>query len=580
MPADRADPGHHGPQCLQGDVPALTRGRLSLVRTSPGPQLLPAEVPSSGAVIGSAPVAAFAGAFLGCLATLHFCEAGFVPAIASALATILLCGPVLITRTTSLFPGELFAAIYGGTFAGMTQVAALGADATSAPVVPASALFILLSIVTGLAFCLVVEFDTRSGRRLAGGYGGRSGAIATVASFLFVEASLQFGADGRGFRAAHAHLLELDPRSLAVTCAASMIGMVATLAVLRLRSIASAQQAERIFIAAAIALMGLMALHLTDNDTHSLDAFYAGCFLGMSTPERLKGWIEPLLGAILLTAMLYLVKMLLPGVGGELGFAAFITVALIVALRQVVTWQVMSWRAMIWLTSDASRDSDIGIVSKASAGGVVAGRPIRSALNVAGSAVGLLMIGWLALPGQVASEEPDLDPAEQVAEQPAPARAPPPAQIALAETNVAAVDVALSLDLPAGAVAAATVNLPKGISRDPNAAAATVGATEARAEPARSDHAAGAAPAPIEAVRHESPLDDAARSQEALFADFIRWRAAHSGATAQPQPQPIRRIRNPALQMVRLTPPASIRTAPRAPVRNAAIRHVPGQPIP
>jgi len=122
-------------------------------------------------------------------------------------------------------------------------------------------------------------------------------------------------------------------------------------------------------------------------------------------------------------------------------------VALIVALRQVVTWQVMSWRAMIWLTSDTGRDRDIGIVPKASAGGVVAGRPIRSALNVAGSAVGLLMIGWLALPGQVASEEPDLDPAEQVAEQPAPT----PARIALAETNAAAVDVALSLDLPAAA---------------------------------------------------------------------------------------------------------------------------------
>ena len=573
MPADRADPGHQGPQCLQGDAPAPTRGRLSLVPTSPRPQLLQTEVPSSGAVIGSAPVTAFAGAFLGCLVTLHFCEAGFVPAIASALATILLCGPVLITRTTSLFPGELFTAIYGGTFAGMTQVSALGADATGAPVVPAGALFILLSVVTGLAFCTVVEFDTRSGRRLAGGYGGRSGAIATMASFLFVEASLRFGADGQAFRAAHGHLLDLDPRSLAVTCAASTIGMAATLAVLRRRSIASAQQAERIFIAAAIALLGLMALHLTGNDAHSLDAFYAGCFLGMSTQERLKGWIEPLLGATLLTAMLYLVRMLLPGIGGELGFAAFITVALIVALRQVVTWQVMSWRAMIWLTSDTSRDRDIGIVPKASAGGVVAGRPIRSALNVAGSAVGLLMIGWLALPGQVASEEPDLDPAEQVAEQPAPT----PARIALAETNAAAVDVALSLDLPAGAVTADAdaVNASTGMSREINAAATTVATTDAGAEPGRTDRAASAAPAPIDTVRHESPLADAARSHEALFAEFIRWRAAHPAA--QPQLQPARRSHNPAMQMVRLTPPASIRTAPRAPVRNPAVRHVTGQ---
>jgi hypothetical protein len=352
--------------------------------------------------------------------------------------------------------------------------------------------------------------------------------------------------------------------------------MAATLAVLRRRSVASAQQAERTFIAAAIALLGLMTLHLGGpNDTHCLDAFYAGCFLGMSTQERLKGWIDPLLGAILLTAMLSLVKMLLPGVGGELGFAAFVTVALIVALRQVVTWQVMSWRAMIWLATDNSpRGSGIKIVPPASAGGFGPVRPVRSAINVAGSAMGLLMIGWLALPGQVASEEPDLNPTAQVAAQPE----QPYAQIAMAETNPDAFDVAISLDLPAGVADAA--NPARGLSPALNAttAATTVGASDARAEPERTDRAAGAATAPVDAVRHESPLDAAARSHEALFADFIRWRAAHSGTAAQPQP--VRRSRNPAVQMVRLTPPTSIRTAPRAPVRTPAVRHVPGQTVP
>ena len=157
------------------------------------------KAPFTGALVNNAPAAAFAGAFLGCLATLHLGAGDFVPCIASALATTLLCGPVLLTRTTGLFPGDFFAAIYGGSFAGMTPVLRLIDDAPGASVMPAGALFVLLSIVSGIAFCIVAEIDTRSGRRLAGGYGGRSGTIATVASFLFVEAALLFSADDRLF---------------------------------------------------------------------------------------------------------------------------------------------------------------------------------------------------------------------------------------------------------------------------------------------------------------------------------------------------------------------------------------------
>jgi hypothetical protein len=93
--------------------------------------------------------------------------------------------------------------------------------------------------------------------------------------------------------------------------------------------------ATRIFIASVVALIGLLTLHLLDPDnTSTLEAFYAGCFLGMSTPERLKGWFQPLFGALVLTAVLVLVRAFLPGVGGGLGLAAFVTVALLVALSR------------------------------------------------------------------------------------------------------------------------------------------------------------------------------------------------------------------------------------------------------
>src|SRR5215467_11048284 len=52
----------------------------------------PAPSRSADALLDNAPVAAFAGAFLGCLTTLDLSAFGLVPGLASALATVLLCG--------------------------------------------------------------------------------------------------------------------------------------------------------------------------------------------------------------------------------------------------------------------------------------------------------------------------------------------------------------------------------------------------------------------------------------------------------------------------------------------------------
>jgi hypothetical protein len=503
---------------------------------------------------------AFAGAFLGCLATLHFGASGFIPAIASALATILLCGALLVTRTTGLFPGELFAAIYGGTFAGMTPVLALSDSATGGSVIPASAMFILLSIVSGLAFCAVAEIDARLGRRLAGGCGGRSGAIATLASFLFVEAARLLGADGQLFHVAPADLFDVDPTSLILACAASMIGLYATLAALRRRSAAAAEPAERIFVAAAVALLGLEVLHLIDpNDPHTMDAFYAGCFLGMSTPERLKGWVQAILGGVLLTAMLVIVKTLLPDVGGELGFAAFVTVAVLLAPSRMTTW--------LGTEDPVQRNRPQAAASDR----LTAGRPLRRAITMAGSLAGLALIGWLALPGQVASEEPadETEASAPAAEQPV----RPIEHMALVQAKPDTVNEAVV----AATAAADVINADLGLSLELNATTTVpaahdvVGAADSRAEPERADVASTAT---VEAAQRGALPDDAVKYREALFREFMQWRAAHSGAIAQPRPQPGKRSRNPDLQIMRLTPPSSIRTASRAPTRTPAIRPV------
>jgi hypothetical protein len=54
----------------------------------------------------------------------------------------------------------------------------------------------------------------------------------------------------------------------------------------------------------------------------------------MSTPERLRGSFQALFEAPVLSAVVVLVRTFLPGVRGGLGLAAFLTAALLVALRR------------------------------------------------------------------------------------------------------------------------------------------------------------------------------------------------------------------------------------------------------
>jgi hypothetical protein len=282
-----------------------------------------------------AAVAAFFGAFFGCLATLLLGVFGFVPEIASALVTTLLGGQLLIAHSTILWTREIVPAVYGGAFGGMTSVLWLSGTGSDHPVVLISALFISLSVVCGLAFSAVAVFDNHSSRRVAFGYGGRSGAIATVACVFFVEVASLCGADDGLFRAAGADLADSNPGSFAPIIAACLAGTVVTLLVLRRERVAAADLAEKTFVASMIALIGLILVHLiSPTDAGPLDAYYAGCFLGMSSRERLNGWVQAVLGAVVLASLIVQVRIVFNGIGGGLGLAAFVTVAVLVTFKQ------------------------------------------------------------------------------------------------------------------------------------------------------------------------------------------------------------------------------------------------------
>jgi hypothetical protein len=285
-------------------------------------------------LFGDAPTAAFVGAFLGCLTTELFSASGIGPGIASALAAALLCGPLLLTRTTSLFGSAFFPALYGGTFAGMTPIVWLSDSPSGYSIASAGALSVALSIVCGLVFFVVADRDSRSATPIGNGIGGRLGAIAFVGSYLFVELVRLLGADTSRFHTVATGAFDVDPLSAIHGFLACLLGVFGTLVVLRQQRIEGSAPV-RTFVASAAALFGLVVLQLGNpDDAHAMDAFYAGCFLGASTRDRLEGWFLPVSGALVLMVLLVLVRTFLPGFGGGLGLAAFIAVMLIVGLSR------------------------------------------------------------------------------------------------------------------------------------------------------------------------------------------------------------------------------------------------------
>jgi hypothetical protein len=510
--------------------------------------------------------AAFAGAFLGCLATLHLSAFGVVPEIASALVTTLLGGQLLVARSTILLTREFVPAVYGGAFGGMTSVLWLSGIGSDHPIVLAGALFISLSIVCGLAFSAVAVFDAYSGRRFANGYGGRSGAIATVACVFFVQLAVLCGADDRLFHAA-ADLADVNLGSLAPIIAACLTGAMVSLLVLRRERVAAADLADKTFVASAIALIGLIVVHrISPTDARLLDAYYAGCFLGMSSRERLKGWIETMLGAVVLASLIIQVRIFLPGIGGGLGLAAFVTVAVLVTLKQFTRFVLPINRSenMATQLSTVRSRAEHSVANpqferRRSTWSEISWRP---AAAIASLAVAAAVIGGLVWPTQFVSKKSisvataPVSVVDEVTPDPAAPQA---------EVRSGAIDAATPLGT-AEASPGSTASGQNTSSENPSEISAASPAGLRLSSEAVDERAAGseepktAPPVTSEVIAAREPALGETQKAEgdatdaALFREFLQWRAARVSGVAPTARQ------NAAKSHHRLRPPAAIPT--------------------
>ncbi|WP_377813071.1 hypothetical protein [Bradyrhizobium oligotrophicum] len=303
----------------------------------------------------------FAGAFLGCLATLQLNALGLSPALASAAVTVVLCAGLVIASPDNLEATTFSSSVYGGSFSGMTPIGLLS-ESVARTGLPQEASLYLLSIFCGLLFCIFTAIESQRRVVLLQGYGGRLGVLAAIGSLLFVTLGPWLAGQGDSLRLGHLNQFDRELGGSLAILAACLAGTFLTIFMQRLPQIADAGRAARTFVSATLAFAGMAIMQALWSDERCLvDAYYAGCFLGMSSPQRLSGLLQPIVAALTLTVVLVQASTVLPLVGGSLGLAAFIAAAVV----------DMAWRAG-------------GAMSVPPSTTVVLGRSVAIALTAAG----------------------------------------------------------------------------------------------------------------------------------------------------------------------------------------------------
>jgi hypothetical protein len=347
----------------------------------------------------------------------------------------------------------------------------------------------------------------------------------------------------------------------------------------------------RIFIASAAALVGLIILHAGNPDDElAMEAFYAGCFLGMSTLDRLKGWFQAVSGAVVLIVVLVPVRAFLNGFGGGLGLAAFIAVMLLIAFS----------RATAWIT----RDPLMGSRNLA--------RAIAGAIIVVCLIIGLISAEYPAQQVPISAgaaalvstaEAPDAKPVRLVVGNPAPGAADNPIPINISLINAAVDDVVILSGLPSGSTM--TNGRPSAtggwqlLARELadcaiRPAPGFVGGADITVELRRGDqstvdrqglHLEWAGPAPPATTDVAAPLavgpmpgqipDVLSDADQVLFREFLQSRG-HAALETRGVPHPVRtaargqQVRGPAAistgPHVSLVPPAGVAARPLHPL--------------
>ena len=261
--------------------------------------------------------------FSGCALTLGLCASGINVLFSSASVGLLFACLAMIFGMQACSEGA-----FAGTFAGMTSLDLLGYSHAA----PLCAEFLLnaalLSLAVAVSFCTVEHLEGRHRSRLFKGYGGRMGFISFFAVILFQ--TISFHIHDIGFIKPENYKFAVSfGESLAVL--SSLSGSLIC-ALMNRRNDESHRINHKIAATCFCALTGGLILFIIPRYGPGLArAYYMGLFVGMSSSVCLKSWREFMAAGLLAGLLFIITGQLCQGIGGTLGFTAFVSVVLVSA---------------------------------------------------------------------------------------------------------------------------------------------------------------------------------------------------------------------------------------------------------
>jgi hypothetical protein len=265
----------------------------------------------------------FLHVIFGSVATSALVIVGIQPILASSGVTI----SYLLAAFLLRFKGQQPAAVFCGTFAGMTSFFVFFNRHPSSLGFPIL-IYLCIAIATGFLYVLIMRFEHALPKRLFSGYGGRLGAIAFIGSAvcLMITGLLIWVVSG-DFQVVA--LKDTAPFSGEAPIAMILISAIGSLLTRILAGgINSAVPVLDVVLSSSVCgfVGGMIFLAVPSLGPIAGLYWYAGSFAGMSSTSILDSHARILVAGTMTGVFLAGLNLYGSGVGGLLGFSAFLAV--------------------------------------------------------------------------------------------------------------------------------------------------------------------------------------------------------------------------------------------------------------
>ncbi|MEI7474754.1 MAG: hypothetical protein WCK67_08235 [bacterium] len=267
-------------------------------------------------------------ALMGYLVTIIIQALGVSAVLSSSIAGVIASCLAIALKDNKNYSASAFC----GSFAGMTSLSLIFGKENNIFSKKCMLLTLLLGFILSFVYFFISKLNSKNkfSKYLFNGYGGRLGAIAFISVLIFIILK-SFLLNEFSFLPIQKNITETNCFLLIfITC----IGAFATSRLSNL-SVFIKNSNYKILIPALLSFLAyIIFCNFSANSAIFSQAFYAGTFVGMSSIDLLpkKGTIfaGTLTGIILTFA-----ENIFKGVGGKLGFTAFIAVLITIVMKEL-----------------------------------------------------------------------------------------------------------------------------------------------------------------------------------------------------------------------------------------------------